>query len=444
MKYKKNQVGGQNRYYEENNYLFYLFFFLSEIEAATINDYQIEKLIHEYISTIKSANQYNNEITFRIILDNNPNAFIDRNRTMFVSTGLIKYIYSYEALIGVLAHEIGHLNNFHISKKIESIKNLKSLNSFGTLSVIASSILTKNAIIEPLIFNNVGIQNYYSAFSREQEREADVYASETLNKLNLSSTPLKEFLEFLEEQSIKKGIVKESFKFSSHPVYKERYQILENYSKKNNFEFNKENDVNFKFVKAKIFGYTEIESIEITEYLKDDFYDYANSIILSRKGKLKESLIIINDLINKYPANIFLVETKADLLFAHGYTKEASQFYKKVLKKYPDNYYIKKRIFEIEFESFEEKTYLFNSQYFSEYSDLIFIFEKDDILLKKFRKLGIYIKNDEWVNYINAQLFINEQLYKKAKKLLNEIIINSKNIKLISNSKNKLKKIIDE
>ena len=116
----------------------------------------------------------------------------------------------------------------------------------------------------------------------------------------------------------------------------------------------------------------------------------------------------------------------------------------KVLKKYPDNYYIKKRIFEIEFESFEEKTYLFNSQYFSEYSDLIFIFEKDDILLKKFRKLGIYIKNDEWVNYINAQLFINEQLYKKAKKLLNEIIINSKNIKLISNSKNKLKKIIDE
>ena len=363
---------------------------------------------------------------------------------MFVSTGLIKYIYSYEALIGVLAHEIGHLNNFHISKKIESIKNLKSLNSFGTLSVIASSILTKNAIIEPLIFNNVGIQNYYSAFSREQEREADVYASETLNKLNLSSTPLKEFLEFLEEQSIKKGIVKESFKFSSHPVYKERYQILENYSKKNNFEFNKENDVNFKFVKAKIFGYTEIESIEITEYLKDDFYDYANSIILSRKGKLKESLIIINDLINKYPANIFLVETKADLLFAHGYTKEASQFYKKVLKKYPDNYYIKKRIFEIEFESFEEKTYLFNSQYFSEYSDLIFIFEKDDILLKKFRKLGIYIKNDEWVNYINAQLCINEQLYKKAKKLLNEIIINSKNIKLISNSKNKLKKIIDE
>ena len=48
-----------------------------------------------------------------------------------------------------------------------------------------------------------------------------------------------------------------------------------------------------------------------------------------------------------------------------------------------------------------------------------------------------------WNTYA-AMALPGSQLYKKAKKLLNEIIINSKNIKLISNSKNKLKKIIDE
>ena len=47
-------------------------------------------------------------------------------------------------------------------------------------------------------------------------------------------------------------------------------------------------------------GFTENNNNGLREYLDYDYYDYANAIILSRNGKLKESLVILNKLINKY------------------------------------------------------------------------------------------------------------------------------------------------
>ena len=90
-----------------------------------------------------------------------------------------------------------------------SIKSLSSLDSLGTLSIIAGAILSNNAeIMQALAANRFGINNFYINFSKEQEREADHYAVETLKKLNLSKKPLIELLNTLEEESLKKGLDK--------------------------------------------------------------------------------------------------------------------------------------------------------------------------------------------------------------------------------------------
>ena len=99
----------------------------------------------------------------------------------------------------MLAHEIGHLENYHISKRIKSIKNLQNLNQFASLSVIAGSLIANNNdfLIQSLVTNQMGIHNYYQSFSRDQEREADYYAIYTLDKLKLSNVPLIRFLNLL-------------------------------------------------------------------------------------------------------------------------------------------------------------------------------------------------------------------------------------------------------
>ena len=102
----------------------------------------------------------------------------------------------------MLAHEIGHLANFHISKRIKSLKNLQNLNQLASISIIAGSLITNNNdyLIQSLVTNQMGIHNYYQSFSRDQEREADFFAIITLDKLQLSHAPLIKFLNFLEKK----------------------------------------------------------------------------------------------------------------------------------------------------------------------------------------------------------------------------------------------------
>ena len=438
------QVGGRIKIYMKK--LIIIIFFFTNAKAASIYDYQIENIIKDYLSLIQEINQLDKKIKFSIILDENPNAYINEKKNLFITTGLLKYTPSYEALIGVLAHEIGHLENYHITKRIKSIKNLRSINQLSTLSVIAASILTNNSdfLAQSMLTNQIGIQNYYSAFSREQEREADIFAAQTLNQLHISLEPLKEFLKILEKKSFQKGINKEDFKFSSHPVYEERFNILENESLNQKYKFDKNYNDRFSFIKAKLFGFTENNNNELKRYLKDDYYDYANSIILARKGKLKESLIILNKLINKYPKNIFLIETKADLLITHGYTDEAMKFYQKIYLKDNDNHHIKKIMFEIEYEKIDKKNNKFTQEFFYDYCDLIIIFQNNVMLYKKFRKIALSLHKDGWVDFFDTNIFFNDISNKEALKKLNNILISSQDKKLIDFTKKKIRLISNE
>ena len=206
------------------------FFFFFNLKAESIQDYETEIFINDILNIITSVNQYKKKINFTILLDDTPNAFINEENRLFISTGLIKYTESYEALLGVLSHKIEHLEKFHIFKKIDSIKKIDKLNKLSNLTIIAGSLVSNRSdiLINSMITNKFGIQSYMQSFSRDQEREADYYAIETLNKLQLSTKPLVKFLNLLEKKSIQKGMEVEFYKFSSHPIYQERYSIINN------------------------------------------------------------------------------------------------------------------------------------------------------------------------------------------------------------------------
>ena len=207
--------------------LFFVLFISNNIYASILLDYETEEFIKKINNIILSVNNYNNKIEFSIILDENPNAFINEKNHLYISSGLIEKAPSYISLIGVLAHEIGHLEEYHISKRKKSLQNLRTFDMFGSLSIIAGSIISKNPeIIQALAINKIGINDFYINFSKDQEREADYYAINTLNKLNLPSQPLIKLLNLLEEESIKKGMTEEYNKFSTHPIFKERYEII--------------------------------------------------------------------------------------------------------------------------------------------------------------------------------------------------------------------------
>ena len=381
--------------------LFFIFFIPNNICASILLDYEAEEFIKKINNIILSVNNYHSKIKFNIIFDENPNAFINESNHLYISSGLIEKAPSYVSLLGVLAHEIGHLEKYHIHKRKKSIQNLRTIDMIGTLSIIAGTIVSNNPeIIQTLIVNKIGINDFYINFSKDQEREADYYAIDTLNKLNLPPHSLIQLLNILEEESFKKGMTEENHKFSTHPIFKERYEIINENNNNNNTKIDLKLEDEFNFIKAKFLGFSSENETDFKKYLTEPFYNYSKAILYSKKGDLKKSLLLINELIINNKENYYLFETKADILFSHGYKKEAVKFYKKVFNIYPKNKYAQIRVFNNTEEiliSKDEKNKLFQNNI-----NLLFDFPKNKILYTKYKKISEILNKVDWILFFNV------------------------------------------
>ena len=390
-----------------------LLFFCKSLFSAQIYDYQTEQFIEKINTKILSVNLYNKKINFKIIKDNFPNAFVTENNELFLSTGLLIHSPDYISLLAVLAHEIGHLENYHIAKKKEEIDDLKKINSLGNLATIAGSMLIqKPELINAVFVNQTTINNLYINFSQDQEKEADLYAVETLNKLNLSTNSVKEFLRMLENKTNFDLIDDELKKFSTHPLFEERYEILDTKKETTFYNFDKNIQNEFNFIKAKFIAYTYIDSLN---NLYGDEKIYYEAIKSSLSGNLLESLKKLNMLILKYQNNFFLIETKADILLSYGYNKEALEFYKKVLKHYPQNKYVKYNIFLHTNYNEQHKNSI--KKKFLDNQVLINLFPQNRILITKFYNLSKILEYKEWIAFFEILLFEKDNLKNNLKKL---------------------------
>ncbi|MDC0058144.1 M48 family metalloprotease, partial [Pelagibacteraceae bacterium] len=301
-------------------YIFFSFIFFANISKSNqILDYETEIFLNKLLYNVKSVNNFKKDIKVHIIKDSNPNAFVIPTNRLIVSSGLVEQSPDYVALLAVLAHEVGHLEYFHLEKRQDSLDQFSKINLLSNLAIISGSLLTnKPQILGGTIASQSNINNFYFSFSREQEREADLYSIKTIEKLNLSSESIKNLLSILEKNALSRGFNEDYQKFSTHPIFRERYEIIEYNSKEKIFDFDKSIQNEFNFIKAKFMAYNDTLN---TSVLKDDHRIYYESINHSKSGNLKDSLIKINILINKFPENAFFLETKGDILRSHGFIK---------------------------------------------------------------------------------------------------------------------------
>jgi len=387
--------------------------FSKNIFAIQIYDYHTENFINKINSEILTVNSYDKKINFRIYKDDFPNAYVTENNIIYLSSGLLTYSPDYVALLGVLAHEIGHIEKYHVPKRKTQIKNLKNLSSYGNLAaVVGSMIIQEPNVLNAIVVNQTAVNNLFINFSQEQEIEADFYAIETINKLNLPTDPVKEFLLILENKTGANLIDKELKKFSTHPIFEKRYEIIENNSNGDFYNFNKDHQKEFDFIQAKFMAYTDKG---IITNLKNDQKIYYDSIQLSKSGNLLESLKKINFLISKYKNNYFIEETKADILLSYGYNKEAIKFYRKVIKKQPNNNYAKYNLFVNSTLISNENE--FNKDFFFNNLDLLKYFPNNKNILIKYYDLAKLLKKNEWILLFETLLFQNKDANKIFKQL---------------------------
>ncbi len=394
----------------------FVFFTNSKSFSSQILDFETETFVKSLISDVINVNKINKQINFKIINDNNINAFVDKNNDIYITSGLIENCDDYVALLLVISHEIGHVELNHVKDRISNLNKTSKIYDISNLSIIAGSLISNNTeVLKGLALSSATVSAQNINFSKNQEMEADYYAIDTLKKLNLYSDSIKNLLLTIENELLNKGLTKDILRISTHPYFEERINII-NYSNEftsSVFDLNK--NKKFNFIKAKFIGYNGNDLGLLN--LEDTYRIYANSILNSKKGNLKKSLKDLNSLISNNKNYIFLIETKADILFSYGYINEAILFYKKVLLHFPDNYYAQIRIFEntqIDKLSMIEKKILFN-----ENLNLLSKYYNNKNILQTYLELSKLTKKNEWVNFLNFWLFKDNDIKEIQKNLEN-------------------------
>lgn len=333
---------------------FLLFASNSYAQLALIRDAETEKFLHELSDPIfKAANLDVKNIKIYIVNDNSLNAFVSGGQNVFLNTGLIRKYSTPDTLIGVIAHETGHIAAGHLARSGEAAEKATGamLLSYllGIGAVVAGSPEAGQALI---LGGSSTAERMYMKFNRGQEEAADQHAIDYLGKLSYPADGLVKLLEFFESEMIgSKGQMDEYL--MSHPVSKKRIDLIKTRTANLHFSDKKINQKlqrSMDIVLAKLEGYMENPDETLKKYKNqnDELSNYKKSIALSKQGKSAQSLELLNKVIsaksferlkniskndNQIDTELgFLFELKGQILFESGQIIESTITYNRALK----------------------------------------------------------------------------------------------------------------
>lgn len=290
-----------------------------------IRDAEIEQLLRNFSEPVfKAAGLQSDFISIHIVNNKQLNAFVANGQRLFLFSGLLQRAQSPAQLIGVIAHETGHIAGGHLARTREALENasMKSLIStlIGAAAIIAGGGGAGQAIIGG--GQNVAAKSFLK-YSRTQESAADQAAISYLDQIGLTSIGTIEFLKIISDQAREYPGVNDSYS-RSHPLGAERIAALRNRVEKSPFR-----DVRasaqtmhlFKRMQAKLYGYTHSLGKTLRKYPLEDqslYARYARSIAYFRKAGIDKALEEINGLVAEFPNDPYFHELKGQMLFETG------------------------------------------------------------------------------------------------------------------------------
>ena len=189
---------------------------ISSTEKVITNE-SISKTLDKLLEPICKNNKIERDsLKVHIVEKDDINAFALPNNHLVVFTGLITECKNQEALQGVLGHEIAHIENNHVMKKLSK--------EIGLSVLLSASTGGKGSVVIKEILKSLSS----SAYDRTLEKEADMTSVDYLLNANINPEP---FADFMFELAQQKDLYDSLYWVSSHPESEERAKYILDYLK---------------------------------------------------------------------------------------------------------------------------------------------------------------------------------------------------------------------
>lgn len=322
-----------------------------------IRDSEIESLLVDYAKPIFRAAGFGNaKIAVRIVKNDAFNAFVLDGSNVFVHTGTLAQAKTPNEVIGVIAHESGHIAGGHMAAlRIRIAKDqtralLTQIIGIGALIGGAmqggdagrDTVGAGGAIMQG---GNAVIMRGILQERRSQESAADQAGLKYLNATHQSGRGLLETFERFQQQEYVTDQFQDPF-LRSHPVATDRLARLRDLV--NSSPYAGATDppalqLRHDLMKAKLAGYLERPGAVFDRYPVSDKSQparYARAFATYFKGgqgALEAALAALDGLIKEQPSYAYYYEAKGDLLMRSGHQAQAIAPLRQALKLAPDN-----------------------------------------------------------------------------------------------------------
>lgn len=306
----------------------------SPAEAQFIRDAEIERLLSDYAAPIlKAAGLGGQNIKVHIVRDESFNAFVVDGRNMFMNSGTIMKSASPNQVIGILAHEAGHIAGGHLSGRRQAASRARSAalmaQILGLLGLAAGAVAGGDSDVggaaTGLIFGGQSIaQRTLLSYVRAQESAADQAAVDYLNATRQSVRGMIETFEHFADQSLLSRRFMDPYVLS-HPMPRQRIAQLRSLAKKSRYYQKKDPpalQLRHDLVRAKLWGFLERDPRMVrNRYPRTDQSlpgKYARAIARCRGAGPKACMADLDALIKERPSYPYFWELKGEWLIRGG------------------------------------------------------------------------------------------------------------------------------
>jgi predicted Zn-dependent protease len=302
-----------------------------------IRDAEIEELLRDYTRPIlRAAKLGGQNVEVVIIGDRSFNAFVADGRRIFVNVGALYESDTPNQIIGVLAHEAGHIAGGHLARMREQIATAQTASIVAMLLALggaaAGAATNSPGMAQALPGLVLGpqeiIRRSLLGYARQQEESADRAAISFLDATGQSSKGMLETFARIADQQMFLTRSVDPYTMS-HPLPRERVATLESLAR-NSPNFNKTDPQQLQFrhemMRAKLAGFIERPEAVIRRYPQSNNSlpaRYARAISSYRFGNVNSAVASIDALIAEQPSNPYFHELKGQALLESARARDA-------------------------------------------------------------------------------------------------------------------------
>lgn len=324
-----------------------------------IRDAEIENTIRLYAAPVfRAAGLEPDDINIHLVKDNTLNAFVAGGQRLFINTGLLLKSTSANQIIGVIAHETGHISGGHLSRMQKALEATSVPMILSMLLGGATILATGRGDIGGAIIaggQTIAVQNFLQ-YSRTQESSADQSALRFLDATGQSARGLLEFMETLSDQELLSTYRQDPY-VRSHPLTRDRITTIAEHNANSPYTDAAdppEYRIMFERMKAKLYAYINPLGRTIRVYKESDnsvASRYARAMAYYRKPDLDKAIPLIDGLISEFPDDPYFHELKGQINFENGRPADALLSYQRAVDLNPTAYLIRRDLARIQIES---------------------------------------------------------------------------------------------